>query len=194
MQSDKSNSFESKALQPGVWELRANNLKRAADNAYEICYDAIIHSGQCAKEGREPDLQDFQDVFVIKVYYLLIGYALENLLKGILIMRQPERYVQQGSLKGLKTHKLVKLFEDCRLPVDPETKELLEKLTLHIKWQGRYPVSLRAEDMELDFYNFETGRKIQKDLNQLYELVSQEFKKGAISKPTTSLIPLEHKL
>jgi hypothetical protein len=193
MQSDKNNSFESK-LQPGVWELRANNLKRAADNAYEICYDAIIRIGQCAKEGGEQNPQDHQDVLVIKVYYLLMGYALENLLKGILIMRKPEKYVQQGSLKGLKTHKLVKLFEDCRLPVDPETKKLLEKLTLHIKWQGRYPVSLRAEDMELDSYNLGAGRKIQEELDQLYELVSQEFKKGAIPKLTIIPIPLEHKL
>jgi hypothetical protein len=118
MQSDRNRRFEFAARNPNSWESRADNLKRAADNAYEICYDAFTRMHNYVGEGREPDYQDGQDISVIQVYYLLMGYALENLLKGILIMRQPKKYVQQGSLKGLKTHKLVKLFTDCKLPVD----------------------------------------------------------------------------
>jgi hypothetical protein len=176
MQSDKNRIHEFIARNPNSWEERADNLKRAADKVYEICYDAFTSTRNYIKEGREPDLQDVQDFSVIAIYYLLMGYALENLLKGILIMRQPEMYVQQGNLTGLKTHKLVKLFEDCKLPVDQETKELLEKLTRHIVWQGKYPIPLRAEDRIPGSYSGILARTIQKELDQLYEQVLQEFK------------------
>ena len=99
------------------------------------------------------------------------------LQSGVLIMRQPEMYVQQGELKGLKTHKLVKLFEDCRLPVDQETKELLEKLTRHIEWQGKYHTPLQAGKRIPGSYSGILARTIQKELDQLYEQVLQEFKK-----------------
>jgi hypothetical protein len=172
MRSDENENFEFAARNHHSWELRADNLKRVADKAYDICYGAITRV-HCAKEDREIDTQDSQDILVIKVYYLLMGYALENLLKGILIMRQPKTYVQQGTFTR-KTHKLVKLFEDCKLPVDPETKELLEKLTRHIEWQGRYPVPLRAEDRNSESYSLK-GPK-QEELDQLYELALQKFK------------------
>ena len=91
----KSRQFEWGARLPISWKSVSLNLKRAADHLYGFYYDAIIRQletlgkgepteGTRIPEGQE--LQDIQDSQLLSVYFLLMGYAIEDLLKGVLMI------------------------------------------------------------------------------------------------------------
>ena len=69
--------------------------------------------------------------------FLLFGYAIENLLKGLI--------VQAG---GNRTgHNLSELAKEAKVmnELDKDEQELLKRLTVHVRWAGRYPVALAKE-------------------------------------------------
>lgn len=166
----KNKSYNQAALDPNNWRLWAETLKRAADNVYESSPLGI-------KKNRERHPYDHRDYFLVNVYYLLMGYALENLLKGLLIMQDSKDYVQQGKFTK-KTHKIAELFKDCGLEADKNINDLLEKLTRHIEWMGRYPVPLEAKSLRNELYRGQD----QKEINRIYEKVLQKFKNQSIKR------------
>jgi len=89
---------------------------------------------------REPDSSD----------YMLMGFSLENLCKGVLIAQTPELVGPAGKLaKEIRTHDVNHLVERALGPQsEPETL-LLTVLTNHARWQGRYPLPLEWSDFRL---------------------------------------------
>lgn len=74
------------------------------------------------------------------VYMMLMAFALENLAKGILIAREPER-VKEAMLKQWEGggHDLNELAKAAKLNLTKDEKRLLLNLSVHAVWMGRYP-------------------------------------------------------
>jgi hypothetical protein len=157
------NGFKYGGLWPLSWTISARNLKRAADKLFEIYYNASMRdlsreinlakealigkndSTSMELEGEE--LDDFNDEQMISVYFFLIGLALENLIKGILLTLNPT-YLSDTKLSNeIKTHNLLYLYNKCGLSLRNNDKTILIKLSRYILWLGRYPIPLSIDSM-----------------------------------------------
>jgi hypothetical protein len=144
-----------------MWEMSADRHKRSADVLFSVSLAAFKRDfARTVAEEVRPDKQptsrtlcgeelaDHLDVGMIRDYFLLIGYAIENLLKGYLLTLKPELVREENKLDRLvKTHDLVKLRSDCGVTTSPEEHELLQHLTRYIVWECKYPVPLQRSDM-----------------------------------------------
>jgi len=156
----QSKQFKLRATLPGSWKSASLKLRHAASRLRELQHDAILRilergraefeagemrEGITKLEGQE--LQDHEDTQLSSIYLFLMGYAIENLLKGILILRHPEYFKPTGEMTSIGTHKLVSLCQRCGIQLLDEESTLLDKLTTYIRWAGRYPVPLDIQDM-----------------------------------------------
>jgi hypothetical protein len=73
---------------------------------------------------------------------LLYAYAIENVLKGLIVFKRPG-LIQEHELHGeLKTHDLNKLAKMAKVTVDQQhERPVLEALTHLSLWAGRYPIA-----------------------------------------------------
>ena len=126
------------ASSPGSWLFIAEELERAT----EILWRQTIDDSefiQAAKVGDEiPPTAGAAAM-------LLAGLTVENLLKGICVADEPALN-EDGEFR-LKTHKLLDLAERSHVSLQPDTRRLVERLEAAVEWAGRYPVSLKYEDM-----------------------------------------------
>jgi hypothetical protein len=81
----------------------------------------------------------------LAVHFMLIAYAVENLLKAAQVRANRFRYEQEFKEheqmpKELKTHDLVSLAKMVGLKVDLQSEDLLRRLEQCAVWRGRYPV------------------------------------------------------
>jgi hypothetical protein len=106
----------------------------------------------------DPRLRDFTGV-----YFLLVAYGIENLLKGAAIARsQPtdgvfvykqlsrlhQEFEKTGKIpESVKTHDLFRLAQDAGISCSLEEEDLLRRLTRATEWYGRYPVPLGYLEM-----------------------------------------------
>ena len=92
-----------------------------------------------------------------KVYLLMIGLAIENLLKCIYLNKYPD-IIKDGEIKDqlFKTHNLLQIAtEKLGLTVDKNEKFMLELGEKAIKWYGKYPIPLKEKDT---FFGLHTNR------------------------------------
>lgn len=77
------------------------------------------------------------------VCFLLFGFSLENLAKGIIVCRDPSA-VKRAKLRKWhgKGHDLVKLFAQAQISVDSEDLQTLVRTSRLSEWKGRYPVAM----------------------------------------------------
>ena len=193
----KAKQFELSAQTPGTWKLTSRNLKRAADRLYDFYHDATlrdirrsieeVQSGQKVDGARElkgDELEDFLDGQLISVYFLLMGYAFENLLKATLMLEHPEYFKPNAKMTEIRSHDLVKLCGRCNISLQLQETNLLEELTIYIEWQGKYPIPLEPEKMwpikQADG-SWKTrgvafhGRKTQEEVDKLYIKIWNEL-------------------
>jgi len=85
-------------------------------------------------------------------YFMLMGFAAENYLKGLLVAANPD-VIRGKALKGknalvdaLGRHNLVIVAQKAGLEMDPDETALLYRLTVNIEWFGRYPFALAGDD------------------------------------------------
>ncbi len=72
--------------------------------------------------------------------FLLYGFALENLLKGLFVRRNPEA-IKSDKIGVAFSHNLVDLAREAGFNASAAEIALLQKLTTVTVWSGRYPVS-----------------------------------------------------
>jgi hypothetical protein len=83
------------------------------------------------------------------IYFMLTAYAIENLLKAILIRQSTEDYKREVMRthelpKDLKEHDLMVLINKTNLKTNQTEINLLSRLYRSSVWQGRYPVPVKA--------------------------------------------------
>ena len=73
---------------------------------------------------------------------LLYAYAIENVLKGLIVFKRPD-LIKEHKLDGeLKNHDLNELAEKAEVTVEQDERPVLEALSRLSIWTGRYPVAL----------------------------------------------------
>jgi hypothetical protein len=144
---------------PLNWALSAQPLARAA---------ALVHArGQEARRlhatlwGRdasglptarsEPltsaELDLMPDAPLWKVGLMLMGMAIEDMAKGIIVGRNPAK-IAEGKMTGVPTsHDLAELVRSCKVPLTDEEVVALRILSEYVRWAGRYPIPMAAEDV-----------------------------------------------
>jgi hypothetical protein len=83
---------------------------------------------------------------IVEVYWMLVGCAFENLLKGALVRRlargkKGNRISEPKLPKELNTHDVRSLVEELKLKfLTRQEVDLLKRVEEIIAWRGRYPV------------------------------------------------------
>jgi hypothetical protein len=195
----KAKQFELGAQTSGIWKITARNLKRAADKLYSYYHDATtrdikrfieeIESGQRKDGARKLEGDEWEDLLdgqLISIYFLLIGYAFENLFKGILMLEHPEYFRPSAKIKDIQSHNLKNLCHKCNISLQQEEAELLEMLTIYVEWQGKYPIPLESKNMwpiRQPDGSWKTrgeafdGRKTQDKVDNLYIKILDELER-----------------
>lgn len=129
---------------PTAWLSYAYELKRVEHLIYmDMLRDWDKHHIERATKNFTPSPATSD-----KVYLLMIGLAIENLLKCIYLNKHPE-IIKDGVIKDrlFKTHNLLQIAtEKLSLTVSKDEKFMLELGEKAIKWYGRYPIPLKETD------------------------------------------------
>lgn len=141
--------FADVAATPFFWFVQAMDLLSSAhalleqhEAAKERYFGPIKGSGRIELTPEQQEASRF--LRLPQVAQMLFGLAVEVLLKGILISRNPE-LVQGDKLDPQLTgnHSLERLFELAAIDLSASEKELVDRLSESIRWAGRYPVPKR---------------------------------------------------
>lgn len=131
-----------KELEPGIktfWSITKENLTAERED---------VREGRPIRPWKEagPYLQ--------AIHSMLVAYAIENLFKASLILQNKKQYEQEilqkcGLPSELKTsrHNLLDLVNKLKFNIDEDEKNLLVRISRHSYWQGRYPVPIKAKDL-----------------------------------------------
>jgi hypothetical protein len=139
--------FHLHATTPGAWIIQAKLLMHAANRLSQDRNEALNRMMVREFEGEKPE--DIWDKQLLPVAQLLAGYAIENLMKGILFYQTP--LINDEKLdNNIANHNLPVLYEEvCEntgLKMIPETKDFLFRLKQVIVWKGRYPITKTKSD------------------------------------------------
>jgi hypothetical protein len=144
------------AADPTPWLMHARTLRQAAEdlwisgNAHDRAPGSELGS-TLLYAAKNPDYTPPETGGTTReVCFMLFGFALENLAKGIIVCRDPERVTPSG-FKGWDTrgHKLVELFELAQIALTDDELGLLERVTRLTEWKGRYPLPMRFDKVTL---------------------------------------------
>jgi hypothetical protein len=86
------------------------------------------------------------DLQLTNVHGLLMGLAIENLLKATLVGRTPHRFRRDKTRGTNPTHDLLAYGRECCQSLTPRQEFLLERLSEIIRWGGRHPAPHRLKD------------------------------------------------
>ncbi len=107
-----------------------------------------VHSEFCNNIGRINKL----DVSKVTVVFMLYSFAIENLLKSVIVFRDKAELGKCDWSKlpsTLRSHKLYQLCKKAGLiSLAIRYESLLKKLTRSAEWLGRYPSPLEAHEFE----------------------------------------------
>jgi|GEM_PF-2822761 len=133
--------FESVCKDAQRWLAQANQLKMSADVIEVELQDVMLRIR--FEQGLDQPFLAF-----LKSFMLLTGMAIENLIKGILVGRNPSigsREVKRllGKKKGGHC-----ISEGAKKVINPSKSEyeLLRGLEEYLVWAGRYQMPLKSED------------------------------------------------
>lgn len=96
---------------------------------------------------------------IYQVYLLLVGFSIENLLKGIVLYKNPTLLTEKLN-RRLTTHDLSKIALQTGLTFDDREQHLFILLSPHISCFSKYPIPLHVnEDIQMANYSIETIRE-----------------------------------
>lgn len=143
------------AAEPASWLWAALLLKRAATTLWEWVYEPVSNDTQ-------GELERTKRLTLLPAYMLLVGLSLENLIKGAVIEKEPER-VRADGLKdwGKLGHDLPGLFKHADIQLSDTEADLLHRLKRFVEWSGRYPVPYRFDQFRATWLQDDPARPDQ---------------------------------
>lgn len=137
-----STQFAIGAENAAIWALSARRLKQSAD----LLFDA--HTVDLIALGNGSSPLALSHLELAGPATLLFGLALENILKGIIIQRDPQPVVG-GKLRQWPTngHDLLRLAAAAAVALDQQESDLLRRAGAFVEWAGRYPIPKRMTDL-----------------------------------------------
>jgi hypothetical protein len=155
LQKARMEEYKHGALGQINWDSSAWKLKRAADNLLRI----YLAARSAADSHRGPRIfveggkgwEEHFDEQLIGIYYMLMGLAIENLFKGIIMVNHPE-YLTQDGLEKINKHETYEFLVDPALrdllKEFDEFKDILAELAEYVKWKAKYPISKSYKEFE----------------------------------------------
>lgn len=139
-----TNHFEirlkAEALDPIAWLESANRLIASAEKL-EDYFEEFWNTLKTEK---------ILDDSKVSILFMIYSYAIENLLKAIIVIRDKQNLSSQnwGKLpNSLQGHNLYQLCKKSGLDnLAREYESILKKLSRSAEWYGRYPTPIKASD------------------------------------------------
>ncbi len=169
-----------------AWLAQAKELKMAADALLPHLKEAL---------SMPPALTGVQEkrFAFLHSYMLLTGLALENLIKGVLIGRDPNLVNQDKLISPISSRGGHAITEGAEKIINLETHELhlLRRMEEYLFWAARYPLPLRSgvylnsENQQLRTFRSNDPDLIDDLFNKLAILLHQEWsaRTSKITKP-----------
>src|SRR5262249_4300767 len=156
--------------QPASWLRSAGHLRDAAEVILEHELPTEISYSQALKiadeEATAASVRDGADFGVADIKatapnyppaQLLYAYAIENVLKGLIVFKQPELIKEHRLHDELIDHDLNELAKKAEVMVEQDERLVLEALSQLSIWAGRYPVALTRRDTNMPNPNERLG-------------------------------------
>ncbi len=125
------------------WTAKANALRKSA----HILWTSYKHEMERLDSLGEAAVGQSFELEYEKIAMMLMGMAIENLLKSILLVRDPS-LVEDGKIaRKLQTHNLLKLLDWTSISIDIQDTQLCTLLSDFILWHGRYPAPLKSTNI-----------------------------------------------
>ena len=169
---------------------RSGHLWKYHSEAFKFTAETLYEAAHISEYGIRTDVKTHD----IITYLFLIGLSLETLLKGLIVEADPTlirdvpvprctsdlpSYRLERSLKTHELSRLAKLAEKTTqrdLSIDSEARELLERLTFFVIWEGRYPVAIKSKDQQSYYFRSIDDRKV---FERLWERLSTALEEVA---------------
>ena len=142
------------AAEPTSWLMRARTLRQAAEDLWNA---GNAHDREPGSELGAKNLTTWTSPGFVRpetggstseVCFMIFGFALENLAKGIIVCRDPtvvgKRRLSNWHGNG---HDLVALFDRAAIPISEEERQALDRTTRITEWKGRYPVAMNFDEV-----------------------------------------------
>ena len=139
---DASNVFATSAASFDVWAASAAALERSATVLWNVADEDL-------RRSHSPP-------WVFGPLMLLCALTVENLVKGLLVLKEPALNVH-GEFAH-RSHDLTVLVMRAGLDVTAEEADLLERLGTFLLWAGRYPIPLKHTNFATR--RLETGQNV----------------------------------
>jgi len=155
---------------PGTWWLSSSRLKQAADSLRDACWP---------KEKKYRDLNAATADFRIgPVYMLLMGMAVEDALKAIIVVQDDECIEEEGLSNDFAKHDLRGLCSKAGLRRYRQDDRLLDRLGSFIVTFGRYPVSRKRCQMDTMIGSSFHGEPDFDNVTRLWVFLEKQLKKA----------------
>ena len=122
-----------------------------------------------AKKVLSKGNDDLPILYYINTYMMLNSFALENIIKCIIIQEAPDASVNNGELNDkINEHDLIELFNDANI-LENFTKteqDLLKRFSIFAVIWGRYPIPLTWQKYKEALYDKKENYKKLSSFNQ----------------------------
>jgi hypothetical protein len=181
-------------LNPRLWVAKADDLLEASKllephlRQFWSVITTNANEGQLEKGSEHPSTLPPN---VHGPYFILVSYALENLLKALIVGQRNDeissQFIQTGRLPTLlKEHDLVRLSKEANMVVDVKEEDILTRLSRQSRWKSRYPVPVELRDIQ-NVIRYSDGRPYftdyyaPTDLDQLNAMVQKVRSRVAVN-------------
>jgi len=132
-------------------------------SAGELLEPMILETWEKLRQVHHTESDDIGNIRYLGTYFMLMAYAIENILKGMIIFNNRIGFRQYLKRTGnlpprLKSHKLYNLAIRARIEIDEAEEDLLRRMTRSARWKGRYPVPLDYDELMGQEYSNGTFR------------------------------------
>lgn len=171
---------------PEIWISEATNLKNTAELLYE--HEKL----QMTNSSSLPDKLKTGAFFRGRIIRMMIGFSIENLLKGLIFQIEEEREKvlrKDGNIRwdAKKSHDLIYLSNLSSTSFDEEEKKKLELWQVCAVWAGRYPIPKNENELP---NRREPAKSSEELLKRRHKEISKLIREGKNLEP--ELIDLLH--
>lgn len=186
--------YYKKCRTPSTWYFSGQQMYNAAVTLLDVWTDAIDKPiPRIPISPTKEELNAITDQMVkccdlFPVYTLLMGYALENMSKGLEIMEKTKSESKLASCLnldisklGVNDHNTLARLQRLKISLSPEESEAVQIAVDHVIWAGKYGVPMRpghyvSEDMPSVIKEWQKYADI---LNPLFKRLYKEFNERA---------------
>lgn len=137
---------------PEHWLGKAIELRRVGRYLYRTLLGDLVRYDQAVKRATSALDRPGRNVAAIRArqpdpqpVYVLYGFALENLLKGLLIARDPSLISDHRLSKDITGHDLINLLTRASVSFDAREAAVLHQTMDATVWKAGYPLAKKLE-------------------------------------------------